>query len=152
MLYACFPSCCSSPWEDAEEVRPSLWYGGLNEVYVRKFRGEGRWFFCPAQMHPPPGNFCVSRLPTILTCVSLPITAKRYGESWLSRPWPCSSEIGVWAVLRTISSALPCRIAWNRFLRVHRSRCSPGHSAPHAVARDLWRMDAPMSCTAPCAA
>lgn len=40
-----------------EEVMLSLWYGGLNKVYVRKFRGEGRWFFCPAHNTSTPREF-----------------------------------------------------------------------------------------------
>ncbi len=32
-----------------DETILSLWYGGVNKVYVRRFRSAGRWFFCPAQ-------------------------------------------------------------------------------------------------------
>mgnify|MGYP000893789234 CR=1 FL=1 len=32
-----------------DETMLSLWYGGLNKVYVRRFRSGGRWFFCPVQ-------------------------------------------------------------------------------------------------------
>ena len=32
-----------------DETMLSLWYGGLNKVYARRFRSGGRWFFCPVQ-------------------------------------------------------------------------------------------------------
>ena len=37
---------CSEEAEAAltDEVMLSLWYGGLNGIYARKFRGAGRWF------------------------------------------------------------------------------------------------------------
>ena len=45
---------CSEEAEAAltDEVMLSLWYGGLNRIYVQKFRGEGRWIFCPASSTP----------------------------------------------------------------------------------------------------
>ena len=38
---------CSEEAEAAltDEVMLSLWYGGLNRIYVQKFREEGRWVF-----------------------------------------------------------------------------------------------------------
>ena len=41
---------CSEEAEAAltDEVMLSLWYGGLNRIYVQKFREEGRWVLFPA--------------------------------------------------------------------------------------------------------
>ena len=38
---------CSEEAEAAltDEVMLSLWYSGLNRIYVQKFREEGRWIF-----------------------------------------------------------------------------------------------------------
>ncbi|RRD64006.1 hypothetical protein [Fretibacterium sp. OH1220_COT-178] len=36
-----------------DEVMLSLWYGGLNGVYARKFRGAGRWIGTPLNHTPP---------------------------------------------------------------------------------------------------
>ncbi|MDO4787230.1 MAG: hypothetical protein Q4A13_09835 [Fretibacterium sp.] len=46
---------CSEEAEAAltDEVMLSLWYGGLNGVYARKFRGAGRWIGTPLNHTPP---------------------------------------------------------------------------------------------------
>jgi len=52
---------CSEEAEAAltDEVMLSLWYGGLNRIYVQKFRGEGRWAFCSDSTTPSvPATYC----------------------------------------------------------------------------------------------
>ena len=46
---------CSEEAEAAltDEVMLSLWYGGLNGIYARKFRGAGRWIGTPLNHTPP---------------------------------------------------------------------------------------------------
>ena len=47
------PCSEESKAELSEEIALSLWYGGLNGVYVRKFRGAGRWLGIPFGHTPP---------------------------------------------------------------------------------------------------
>ena len=46
---------CSEEAEAAltDEVMLSLWYGGLNGIYARKFRGAARWMKTPLSRTPP---------------------------------------------------------------------------------------------------
>ena len=46
---------CSEEAEAAltDEAMLSLWYGGLNGIYARKFRGAGRWIGTPLNHTPP---------------------------------------------------------------------------------------------------